>query len=172
MSKAHFVAPYVPQAAAQTVRLGSTGAPFSTLDMGKLVKLAAESQYSLCAAGDQIEGVVAAVETAKSAGFIVGSIFKRGAIFALADGLQATPGTGAIAVGDFVVAGTITALNTALTNWPKVCKATNQPGSVAADLTNAGQQIRNSLFGWRVVSLSAAGTGAVGTAIVIERATC
>ena len=55
------------------------------------------------------------------------AFIKEGMIFATADGLQATAGTGAIAVGDYVVAGTATAKGTALTVYPKVCKATVQP---------------------------------------------
>lgn len=170
MAKAHFITPLVPQDPAQTVRLGTTGAPFNTDDSGKLVKLSAESAYELCAAGDPIEAVVAAVETGKSGGFIAGSIFKRGAIFALADGLQATPGTGSLAVGDYVVAGTITAKNTKLTSFPKVCKATQQPGvTEAAAVGDVNDQLKVAMFPWRVVSLGTAGTGAVGTTIVIER---
>lgn len=180
MSKAHYIAPRVPQEPAKTVRLGTTGAKFNTDDVGKLVKLLAESAYELCAAGDAIEGVVAAVETATSAGYSIGSIFERGAIFAIADGLQATPGVGALAVGDFVVAGTITAKNTKLTSFPKVCKATAQPftavtvpdnlqASINTALASVAAEVKNATFGWRVVSLGTVGTGAVGTQIVIER---
>jgi hypothetical protein len=170
MAKSHFITPRVPQAPAHTVRLGTTVAPFNTDDTGKLVKLSAESAYELCAVGDPIEAVVAAVETGKSGGFIAGSIYDQGAIFALADGLQATPGVGALAVGDYVVAGTITAKNTKLASFPKVCKATQQPGvTEAAVIGDVNDQIKVALFPWRVVSLGSAGTGAVGTAIVIER---
>lgn len=170
MSKAHYIAPRVPQAAARTVRLGTTGAKFNASDVSKLVKLAAESQYNLCAAGDPIEAVVAAVESATSAGFAIGSIFDSGAFFAVADGLQATPGTGVLAVGDYVVAGTATALGTALTSYPKVCKATQQPGiTEAAAVGDVNDQLKVALFAWRVVSLDSAGTGAVGTTIVCER---
>lgn len=169
MSKLHYIAPRVPQAPARTVRLGTNAGQFNTDDVSKLVKLAAESQYNLCAAGDAIEGVIAAIESAKSGGHSIGSIFSAGAFFALADGLQATPGTGTLAVGDFVVCGTVTALNTKLPSFPKVCKATDQPFAVAATLANVGPQIKNGIFGWRVVSLGTAGTGAVGTTIVVER---
>lgn len=170
MSKAHFIAPYVPQFSAITARLGTTGAKFNTDDVGKLVKLAAESQYNLCAAGDAIEGVVAAVETATSGGFSIGSLFKRGTIFAIADGLQATPGTGTLAIGDFVVCGTVTALNTKLPSFPKVCKSTFQPyAAEAAALTDVNDMVKTALFGWRVESLGTVGTGAVGTTVVIVR---
>jgi hypothetical protein len=170
MSKLHFIAPTVPQEPAQVVRLGTNAGQFNTDDVGKLVKLSAESQYVLCAAGDPIEGVIAAIETAKSGGHSIGSIFKRGVIFALADGLQATPGVGAIAVGDYVVAGSITALGTKLGSFPKVCKATQQPGiTEAAAVGDVNDQLKVAMFAWRVVSLGSAGTGAVGTTVVIER---
>lgn len=166
MSKLHYITPLVPQEPAQTVRLGTNAKQFGTDDAGKLVKLTAlESQYVLCAAGDPIEGVIAAVDSAGSGGHSIGSIYKRGAIMALADGLQATPGVGAIAVGDYVLAGSITALGTKLASFPKVVKATDQPGVAAPAAAN----IKTTLFAWRVVSLGTVGTGAVGTTIVIER---
>jgi len=70
------------------------------------------------------------------------------------DGIQATVGTGTIAVGDLVVAGTVVAKGTALgaLETPKVCKATSQTPV---------------MFNWRVVSLGVA--GAVGDSCVIER---
>lgn len=169
MSKLHFISPTVPQSAAVTVRLGTNAGQFAAVDEGKFVKLGAESQYNLCAAGDPIEGVIAAVETAKSGGHSIGSIFQGGRMRVLADGLQATPGTGSIAIGDYVVCGSVTALGTDLPSYPKVCKATQQPGSVPADLTAAGLQARNAIFAWRVVSLGPVGTGAVGTEIVVQR---
>jgi len=53
---------------------------------------------------------------------------------AICDGLQATAGTGTIAVGDYVVCGTVVAAGTALTTTtgPKVCKATVQPTAAGA----------------------------------------
>jgi hypothetical protein len=153
MSKAHFIAPTSPMETALTVRLGTTGAKFKDTDIGKFVKLAAESQFNLCAVGDQIEGLVAAVETASSAGFSIGSIVDDGQFNVTFDGLQGTPGTGVVAIGDYVVCGTPVALNTAMTVFPKVCTA-----------TAAGNTLN---YKWRVVSLGTAGTGAVGTSGVI-----
>ena len=72
------------------------------------------------------------------------------------DGLQATPGTGTVAIGDYVVTGTVVAKDTALSGPVKVTKATTQTGMYHA---------------WRVVSLGSAGTGAVGTTGLIERVT-
>lgn len=187
MSKAHYISPTVPVNSAQTVRLGQTTQLFKDVDEGKFVKLTAESRYELCAAGDPIEGIVMAVATATSGGYSIGSIFDEDCIFVLADGLQATPGTGTIAIGDYVVCGSVTARGTDLPSFPKVCKATNQPGAVVisglagadtaaavkvvldAALVKVADQMKNAMFAWRVVSLGTVGTGAVGTTIVIER---
>lgn len=169
MAKAHYITPRVPQSPAKTVRFGAAASAYVAADEGKFVKLAGESRYDLCAAGDPIEGVIASVDTGTSGGFKIGSMYEAGGIFCLADGLQATPGTGAIAVGDYVVCGTVVAVGTALTTFPKVCKATNQPGAVPGDLIAAGQQAKNAIYAWRVVSLGTEGTGAVGTTIVVER---
>jgi len=139
-----------------TARLGagSGSANYVTdLELGKPVKLAGDSQYNLCAAGDQIEGFIRAVETWTADDFSIGSVQYEGRVKVTLDGLQATPGTGAIAVGDYVVAGTAVAKGTALgTAYPKVCKATTQTGMY---------------FAWRVVSLD--GTTAVGQTATIER---
>ena len=157
MALDHFISPTVPEAAATAVRLGAgsgTSNQVDTKEQGKIVKLAGESRYDLAAAGDDIEGVIYAVELAPQNGFTIGSVYSDGRARVVFDGLQATAGTGVIAVGDYVVAGTATAKGTALTTYPKVCKATSQ-----------GTQ----KFLWRVVSLGTAGSGAVGTTGVIER---
>lgn len=169
MSKAHFIMPSVPQADTVTVRLGASNGLFNQSDVNKFVKLTAESRYDLCAAGDPIEAVVNSIEPATAAGQTVGAIYDEGYMYATADGLQATPGTGALAVGDYVVCGTVVAKNTALTGVAKVCKATNQPFATQADLAGAAAAAKVAMFGWRVVSLGSAGSGAVGTTVVIER---
>lgn len=138
-----------------TARLGagSGSANYVTdVEIGKSVKLVGDSQYNLCAAGDQIEGFITAVETYTADDFSIGSVQFAGRKRVTLDGLQATPGTGTCAVGDYVVAGTAVAKGTALTVPPKVCKATTQTGMY---------------FAWRIVSLE--GTGAVGQIAVIER---
>lgn len=138
-----------------TARLGagSGSANYVTdVEIGKPVKLVGDSQYNLCAAGDQIEGYIAAVETYTADDFSIGSVQFEGRKRVTLDGLQATPGTGTCAVGDYVVAGTAVAKGTALTVPMKVCKATTQTGMY---------------FAWRIVSLE--GTGAVGQIAVIER---
>ena len=139
-----------------TARLGagSGSANYVTdLELKKPVKLVGDSQYNLCSAGDQIEGFIRAVETWTADDFSIGSVQYEGRVKVTLDGLQATPGTGAIAVGDYVVAGTAVAKGTSLGSaYPKVCKATTQTGMY---------------FAWRVVSLD--GTTAVGQTATIER---
>jgi hypothetical protein len=158
----------------QSARLANgTGSAnvFTDADVGKAVKLVGDSQYNLCAAGDPIEAFVSSMESATLDNYSFGTVQVSGRKEVLADGLQATPGTGTIAIGDIVVASTAVARNTALADQSsqKVVKATNQPGAVPADLTAAGQQAKNAAWAWRVVSLGSVGTGAVGTKIVIER---
>jgi len=137
-----------------TARLGSASGIANYLtdvEIGKAVKLVGDSQYNLCAAGDQIEAFIVAVENAPLDDFSIGSIFSEGRKRVMLDGLQATPGTGVIAVGDYVVCGTAVAKGTAV-GVQKVCKATTQTGMY---------------FAWRVVSLE--GTTAVGQYATIER---
>lgn len=158
MAQAHFITPTGNIEDAVTVRLGAGSGPSNNLlpaEAGKFVKLVGESRYDLCAVGDQIEAAIHSVDLAASAGFTVGGILKRDTMYVTFDGLQATPGTGVIALGDFVVTGTTVAKGTALTAYPKVCKA-----------TAAGNTLN---FKWRVESLGSAGTGAVGTTGVIVR---
>lgn len=172
MARDHFIVPQLPLDHVTTVRLGidnTTANNFSDKENGKLVKLGGESRYVMAVAGDPIEGVIVSVEAATQDGYSIGGIKDTGKFFANADGLQATPGTGTIAIGDFVVVGTVVAKGTAQTGWPKVCKATAQPGATLADLAAATAAIKASLFTWRVVSLGPVGTGAVGTDIVVAR---
>ena len=140
-----------------TARLGDSTTPATSLlndaDVGKFVKLIGDSQYGLCAAGNEIEGVMDTVNTATADGYAIGGVQKNGRVAVTLDGLQATPGIGVIAVGDYVVAGTVVARNTALGGAkPKVCKA-----------TAAGEALVHK---WRVISLD--GTTAVGQTGLIE----
>jgi hypothetical protein len=173
MSKAHYIQPAGPSTDSQVVRLGASAdlaGRFTLNDKWKLVKFAGTDRYVLCAAGDAIEAAVTSVEPASSTGWSIGGINKKDMMYVLADGLQATPGTGVIAAGDYVVCGSVTALGTALPSRAKVCKATIQPGDVPGSLTAAAAQVVAALNAWKVVSLGPAASGAVGTEIVIERA--
>lgn len=140
-----------------TARLGDGASGVSLLadaDVGKFVKIIGDSQYGLAAVGNEIEGLVSSgPEGSTYDGFAVGTVRKNGRVLVTLDGLQATPGTGVVAVGDFVVAGTVTARGTLLPGNPKVCKAT----AAATGL----------VYKWRVVALY--GTTAVGQTALIEK---
>lgn len=158
MAKAHFITPSGNIDDAMTVRLGNSATAvdnFNDAEVGKVVRLVGESRFHLAAVGTEIEAFVSSVDLATSAGFSIGGIVDDGEIYVTFDGLQATPGTGVVAIGDFVVTGTPVAKGTALTGFPRVCKA-----------TAAGNTLN---FKWRVVSLGSVGTGAVGTTGVISR---
>lgn len=172
MSKAHYIMPVGPSSDSEVVRLGASGDASGVLsmkDVWKLIKFSATDTYALAAAGDLFDGAITSVETATSGGWSIGGINRKDKMTVLADGLQATPGTGTIAAGDFVVCGTVTAKGTVLPSYVKVCKATIQPGDVPASLTAAAAQTLAAFKAWKVVSLGAAATGAVGTVITIER---
>lgn len=168
----------------KTVRLGTTGAgnQYDDKEVGKAVKLSGESAYVLCVAGDPIQAVIGSINLGMYDGFSLGGVVSTGYKEVTFDGLQATPGTGTIALGDYVVTGTVVAKGTALTGPLKVTKATDQPGSavvladnlvatVNAGLVKVANAQNNGAFAWRVVSLGSAGTGAVGTTGIVERVT-
>jgi hypothetical protein len=156
----------------KTARLGTTGAgnQYDDKEIGKAVKLSGDSAYVLCVAGDPIEAVVSSLNDGLYDGFSLGGVVSTGYKAVTFDGLQATPGTGTIAVGDFVVTGTVVAKGTALSGALKVTKATMQPGiTEAAVVGDVNDMLKVAMFAWRVVSLGSAGTGAVGTTGTIER---
>ena len=140
-----------------TARLGAgTGSAnwLSDKDVGKFAKLAGDSRYNLCAFGDEIEGRISSYEAATQDAYSIGGVMQEGRFEVTFDGLQGTAGVGVIAVGDYVVSGTPVVRGTALVTPARVSKA-----------TAAGNTLN---FKWRVMSLGAAGTGAVGTTGVIE----
>ena len=143
-----------------TARLGgnAAGTRANDNDVGKGVKLVGDSNYGLLAAADAIEGVITSVETGVYDGYALGGVQSKGYIDATAYGLQATPGTGAITVGQYVLAAAPAAIQVkeTLSTTLRVVSATNQATAATA------------AFKARVVSLGPVGTGAVGTAIVIE----
>jgi hypothetical protein len=126
-------------------------------EMNKLVKMTGDSRYDLAAVGDEIEGAIISVDTATTDGYSTGSVQTNGRLHVVLDGLQGTPGTGTVAVRDYVVVGTPVAKGTAQSdNGPKVCKATDQAAA------------KNTPFAWRVVSILQ-GSGGVGSLAVIEK---
>ena len=146
----------VPAAASKTSRLGSAadaGGRVTETERNKFFGLAGDSQFDLSVVGDAIEATMISLEPATQDGWSIGTVNDSGRRVCVCDGLQATPGTGTIAVGDLVVVGTPVAKATALTEvGPRVCKATAQTAAV---------------HNWRVLSLGVA--GAVGDTCLIER---
>ena len=143
----------------KTVRLGTTAQNYGNTEIGKAVKLSASDAYALCVAGDRIEAIVSSSNLAsqgKVDGFAIGGIVGTGYKSVVFDGLQATPGTGVIGYGDYVVVGTVSPFGTALPTNLKVTKATDQAAASAG------------VYRARVVSLGVSASGAVGTAGVIE----
>lgn len=158
MARDFFIYPAAVTEDAVAVRLGAGSGSsnnLTTAEVGKFAKLVGESRYDLAAVGNEIEAAIYAVELAPQNQFTVGSIVDDGVLNVTFDGLQATPGVGVVAVGDYVVTGTPVAKDTALTTYPKVCKATAAATAI--------------VFKWRVESLGTAGTGAVGTTGAIRR---
>ena len=141
MAKFNF-APLLLDGVTQTARIGDGATPLTASDVGKFLKLKADSQYGLCAEGDPIE---ATLETHGSPagtydGFTLGGIMKGGR--------RRVKCQVSLAVGAFVEAGTPVALGTALTDLPLVKAEASSPASA---------------FRWRVVSLDgAAGIGQTG----------
>jgi hypothetical protein len=160
MAKFKFTTLIQPYASAKTARLADGPGATNLLkkeDNDKFVKLVGDSQYGLCAVGNEIEAVInVADDIAPNDGYTMGSIHDaRGTRVAVTfDGVQATPGTGVVVIGDFVVCGTPVARNVSAAGaLPKVCKAT----ALGADVS----------YKWRIVSFN--GTGAVGQTGLIER---
>lgn len=143
----------------KTVRGGTTSVKSGYANNGKAMKLAGLDNYVLCAAGETIEAVqlTSNLETQGTIdGYAIVGVSDKGYKSVTFDGLQATPGTGVVAAGDYVVTGTVVASGTALNGPLKVTKATDQAAAKAAP------------FKARVVSLGVAGTGAVGTTGIVE----
>ena len=172
MAKFKFGVLLNPYAVAKTARLGDGAGvlnPLSKADNGKFAKLVGDSQYGLCAVGDQIEAEIGVVDDIPPAdGYIMGSLNdgEGTRVLVTFDGLQATPGTGTLVLGDYVVAGTPVVRGTGLLGVaPKVCKSTDLTFATTPAVTfPSGTQHR---FKWRLVALN--GTGAVGQTGVIER---
>ena len=143
-----------------TVRLGQTGAgnQYGDTELLKAVKLTGDSRYELCAVGDAVEGIITSSELALQGtvdGYSIGGIVGKGYKYVTFDGSEAA-GTGAAAIGDYVVVGTVTA------------KGTKLPGPLKVRIATTQAAAKTAPFRARVVSLGSAGTGAVGTVGVIE----
>lgn len=174
MSRAFLYGPLIPNTSVITSRLGAGNTAndrFDDKEIGKLVKASGDSAHDLCAVGDLFDGQLIGLEEATANGWTIGSVQRGGRIKVTADGSQAA-GTGSLAVGDFVVAGTPVAKGTNLGTqaYPKVRKATIQPGvTEASAASDVNDQLAMLFKAWKVVSLLG-GNGAVGATVLIERA--
>jgi len=137
-----------PFASITEAALGAvTGEGWGDEEMGKAVKLGPANNYVLCSDGDEIEGVVVAMEVnTVNEGFSFGAVQRDRRMQAVLD----TGETG-VAVGALVVAGAQEAVGTQ-TNGGKVVVATGAP------VTHK----------WRVIRLID-GTGEAGDTVLIER---
>ena len=127
---------------------------YTDKEVGKFVKFVGANRYALCAVGDAIEGRITSVEVGRNDDYSIGGVAVTGKFREVVlDGLQATPGTGVVAIGDYVVCGSVVAQGTALTTQAKACKATDQ---VVA---------KSGPFAWRVVSIGATGADGVSGAV-------
>ena len=104
VNRAPRINPYIP---ARTEKIGTNAGQASYLDIGKPVKLSGDTVV-LCASGDEIYGFIESVEAGTNQGFSIGGVLCDPGLEALA-----TDEVGDLAVGDFVVAGTATAMGTA-----------------------------------------------------------
>lgn len=152
------IRPYDTDITARLADAAGAANQLTDADVGKFVKLKGDSQYGLTALGDEIEGFVKTAQDAGGTtydGFLLGAVQTDGRKEVTLNGLQATPGTGAIAVGDYVVSGAPVARGTKLNGVaPAVLKATAAKGELT--------------FLWRVVAIKT-GAGAPGSIGIIER---
>jgi len=128
----------------------TTGDFASATDVGKGVKLAANSYVELTA-GDEIEGIVTSVDPhVKSGGYSWGGVQTTGRAIAIVGANQ----TSTIAVGGYVCSDTPVAVGTA--------------GALQVLDTGTGYDAPEK-FLWRVIRILS-GTGVVGDSVLIERA--
>lgn len=129
-----------------STRLGSgPNDKLSDKDVKKAVKLGPNSNHVLCAAGDEIEGLVDSVDSATNGGYSFGGVARGNRGFRV-EAQMGVNQVGNAAVGDFVVAD-------------------NQiePGTKGLAQVVVGAPETHK---WRI--LAKKGTGAAGTIVVLE----
>lgn len=133
----------------------AAGTKLTDLDIGKAVKLIADSNYGLVADGNDIEGVLVSVEPVTvNDGLGFGTVQVKERVVAI------SAGAGALTLGAYVVAAAQQAVGTAVT-----AVSSGPHTGVKGPNVKAGAGV---LFKWRVVSLLS-GAGAVGTPVLIEK---
>ena len=128
---------------------------FTSKDLGKAVTLADDSRYVLAADGDEIEGVVVAMEPHTcNDGLGFGTVQTKGRFVAKAVG-------GTLAIGALVVVSTQSAVGTEIVRVTTGERTGEIPITVKAGTP--------TVHIWRVISHYNGGAGAAGTFILIER---
>ncbi len=157
--------PTVPTGCVIAAHLGADGtAPnrFTDKEIGKAVKLAGLDNYVLCADGDELEGVVLAIEPGTiDNGFSYGSVQKDGRVIAI------NTGSGALTVGTYVVASAQAALGTANATGGNNFDPCPQVEAGSAGVPGTSFAVP-ATYKWRVISLLG-GNGAVNSAVLIEK---
>lgn len=137
-----------------TAALGVSSVPLTSLDEGKAVKLVASDRYGVVADGDEIEGILAAVEPfTVNNGYGLGSIQRKERF--IGKNLGAT-----LAFGEKVVAAAQPAVGTAITEVTSGAQTGVRPTPVKTGTPTTHV--------WRVISLLGGG-GLVNTHVLIER---
>lgn len=127
---------------------------FTDIELGKGVKLAGLDNYVLAADGDELEGIVLAVDGSTiNEGFSWGSVLRATPTVRL---IARNGGAGAIAVGAYVLAAAQQAIGTANLLAGGLDPVPNVKAGAPA------------VYKWRVISLLG-GAGAVNSQILIER---
>lgn len=157
--------PTVPTNAVITTHLGVDATAPNRLtdkDIGKAVKLGASDNYLLCADGNELEGVLLAVEPGTiDDGWAYGSVQKDGRLIAI------NKGAGAIAVGAYVVAAAQAAIGTKNATGGNNFDPCPQVKAGSAGTPGTDYPVP-ATYKWRVISLLG-GAGAVDSAILIEK---
>jgi hypothetical protein len=143
-----------------TAKLGTASNYFTDADRGKAVKLIGDSNYGVCAAGDEIEGFVSSIENFTADNQTVGSV-RVGPSGNKKEAMIAAAGW---AIGNYVVADAQAALGTYNDAMqfprPKVKLTADQVAATISALK----------FKWRIIAcLQGTTVGAANGVVVIER---
>ena len=157
----------VPAQHINSSALGTGGSNLFTSpnDIGKPVVLASSNNHTLAAAGNEIDGFVNSVEPyLVNGGYSFGGVLTHGRVQAI---VGANQGGTPMAVGDYVVADTQSALGTvgaaqAWTTYPGT-QPSNPTGPTA--LVKTGAPTKKFWRCMRIIS----GAGAAGSVVLLER---
>ena len=140
-----------------SAKLGATAnAKFTTADVYKAVTLGPVGNYVLAADGADLEGFCDSVDSATANGFSFGGVARPDPGFRV----EAIVSGAAVVVGDQVIAGPQTALNTYTLTNPAIGFSKRSYPVVKKGV--------GAVFKYRVINLYT-GAGAAGTVVLLER---